>query len=124
MNILKKILSAIGFILLYVLLLLSLLPLVQWWAGLIALAGVGVLYGLKLFVFLNMNLKEKPYKRILRLLLWTVGFGVVAHLSCSAYSAIRMAGFSEDAHQEMEAVFKSLQQDIENEAKESGKTEP
>ncbi|RME91012.1 MAG: hypothetical protein D6767_05915 [Candidatus Hydrogenedentota bacterium] len=102
------------YIVLWILLVVSLLPLVQWWAGLLALLGLGILYGIKYWWKLKLkevSFQQSPWKTVFRLLVITVFFGVFAHLTCAAYSSIRMSEFTDDAHKEVKKVFDSLSQE-------------
>lgn len=93
-------------ILLSILLLVSILPLVQWWAGVIALislVSVGILSFLK--PELNEKIRQKPYLGWMKALMIIFFFGFILHLGCSIYSDIKIAQFAEDAHKEKDHVF-------------------
>ena len=101
----------LGTILVYILFILSLLPLVQWWAGLIALIPFGYFIFLK-FVKKDETLFEKKYiAKWYRLLLYTIFFGIFAHLSCGVYTCYRMHEFKTDAYDERTKVFEMLKTD-------------
>ncbi len=89
-----------------VLVFLSLLPLVQWWAGVIAFI---VLAAVAILSFLLPDFVDKiaipPYRGWLKAMIVVFIFGFIMHLGCSVYSDMKIGDFAEDAHKEKNTVF-------------------
>lgn len=107
----NKILIISGKILIWlflsILILVSILPLVQWWAGVLAFI---ILTSIAILSFLKPELKEKlndkPYIGWLKAVVVVFFFGFIMHMGCSIYSDIKVAEFTDDAHKEKDNVFK------------------
>ena len=82
-------------------LLLSLLPLVSWWGGLIALAIGGYYY----YLHRAQRGELKPWQTaVYRLARWGIIFGIVFHTGCRMYSSYRVSQFAEDCLKQKEAI--------------------
>lgn len=98
-------------ILFYLLVVVSMLPLVAWWAGMVAVFLILLYYLLKNFVpSLKQTLMKKFIRRWLKLSMIAVFFGIFVHFSCRAYSNYRVENLREECKQEKQAVFQQIQQ--------------
>ena len=106
-QILKKIGIVLLLILSYLVVLLSMLPLVGWWAGLISLVASGALFFL-IFIVRKERGQNPLLLRFLRLSVYGVICGVFLHLCCGFYSSYRVNRLDKECSEEKKAVFDSL----------------
>ena len=107
MNILKKVGIIGGFVFAYSIVLLSLMPVVSLWAGIIALVFLLVVYfdiqKLRLFTELH---DKSFFKHWFKLSIVATLFGVILHSGCSVYSSYRVKVLYDDCKKQKNKLLK------------------
>lgn len=107
MEILKKVGIIGGFVFAYSIVLLSLMPVVSLWAGIIALVFLLVVYfGIqKLGLFTELR-DQSFFKHWFKLSIVATLFGVILHSGCSVYSNYRVQILYDDCKEQKKQAFK------------------
>ena len=100
-------------IILYILALISIAPIIAWWAGLLGLIPFAYLMYVRLSHPHTKIFEKNHIRHWYKIIIWILFFGLVVHFSCGTYTCFRMIGFSSDASEEKERVFETLKKDNE-----------
>lgn len=93
------------FFLVFLSLLLSFVPIVSWWGGLLGLVLLGGIWALGQSFSHNSQERPKYFSMLIRICMVSIFFGLFVHLGCRVYSSWNISIFETECEKEKAQVL-------------------